>query len=117
MTLYDVAWILFFAYLVLAGAGVFFYWGDGRSPGRSTADRDAPASRGTARPAMGTDEVNFWAERYLALDVGALAGCTFEQYLRRPMYYERIARARNRLRERRRRCQQGQQPRSSRAEA
>ena len=116
MTWFDLAWILFFAYLVLAGVGVLFYWGDGRSPGRSTGDRDAPASRGTARPAMGTDEVNFWAERYLALDVGALAGCTFAQYLRRPTYYERIARARHRLRERRRR-QQGQQPRPPRAEA
>ena len=46
------------------------------------------------RPLLTDATLEFWGERFVEKAVEELAGCTFEGYLRRPLYYERIANAR-----------------------
>lgn len=74
---------------------------------RPSADRDTPdehdvrlrrlhqwhADDGSITQA----DLEYWAERFLRLHVRSLAGCSFERYLMRPEYYERIASARRAL--------------------
>lgn len=40
----------------------------------------------------------YWGERFVELDVFEQCKVTFEQYLRRPRYYESMVRARQQLR-------------------
>ena len=49
---------------------------------------------------MEQPEIAYWAERYEQSGACALGGCSFEEYLQRPHYYERIAAARRDLRRR-----------------
>ncbi len=44
-----------------------------------------------------TAQLDYWGDRFRRLHVAGLCGCTFEQYLRRPAYYEGIAEARQHL--------------------
>jgi crotonobetainyl-CoA:carnitine CoA-transferase CaiB-like acyl-CoA transferase len=54
----------------------------------------------SAERLMEQPEITYWAERYEQSGACALGGCSFEEYLQRPHYYERIAAARRDLRRR-----------------
>ncbi len=50
---------------------------------------------------LDNQDVEYWADRYLTLQVGRWAGVSFAMYLLRPDYYERIVAARLELARRR----------------
>ena len=75
---------------------------DRSTPNHSPVNEPLPALRQQLneemkRGRMSTKVLCYWGERFVELDVFELCQVTFEQYLRRPRYYEGIVRARQQL--------------------
>ena len=63
---------------------------------------------------LDNEDVEYWADRYLTLQVGRWAGVSFAMYLLRPDYYERIVAARLELARQRHRWHYGDQTKEDR---
>jgi len=53
------------------------------------------------RRPLSDGELRYWSMRFRDRRIEALLGCAFESYLQRPIYYERLARSRQIIAERR----------------